>query len=184
MPFAVAVAAVAWLGLGLAMFTTRLLDVGSPGPVFGTAPPQTTQSTTWVAIFFGAVYLISGACMMVEAQRLHNPEAVLFRRLDKRHDKQVARTAAAEAVAVRAQQAVDLHNGELDREDARRRAAVTARKALGAEAAHHARLIMAAILGDPSKTGITGTGPIPELPPAVSPPVLPPADDDPDRPNR
>lgn len=181
--FVVAAAAIAWLGLGLAMFATRLLGNGSPGPAFGTAP-QTTQSHPLAAIFFGAIYLISGACMMVEAQRLHNPEAVLFRRLGKRHDKQVAITAAAEAVAVRAQQAVDLHNDELDREDARRQTAITARRALGAEAANHARLSMAALLSGPGNADITKTGPVLELPPTVSPPVLPPADDDPDRPNR
>ena len=171
----IAVAAVPWLGLGLAMFITRLMDVGSAGPAFGAVVSQSTQPTTLIAIFFGAVYLISGACTMVEAARLHNPEAALYRQLGKRLDRQVARTAAAEASMVRAQEAVQLHDSELEREEARRHAAVVARRALGAEAASHARIRMAALLSDPSKTGITETRP--GLPPAVSPPALPMADD-------
>ena len=179
--FAVAAAATAWLGLGLAMFITRLLDSGSPGPAFGTAAPQTTQHTGLIAIFFLAVYLISGTCMMVESQRLHNPEAALSRRLGKRLDKQVARTAEAEAVAERAQHAVDLHNDELEREKARYQAAITARRALALEAASHARLLMSAIMGDPSKTGITETEPVLELPSAT---LLRPDDEDNPDPDR
>jgi uncharacterized membrane protein YhaH (DUF805 family) len=163
--FAVLAAAIAWLGLGLAMFITRLLNPGSAGPAFETAAPQSTQPTTLIAIFFGAVYLISGTCMMIEAMRLHNPEAALHRRLGKSLDKQVARTAEAEAEAERAQRAVDLHNDELAREKARYHAAINARKALALEAASHARLRMSAILGDPSKTAITETEPALELPP-------------------
>lgn len=181
--FAIAAAATAWLGLGLAMFITRLLDSGSAGPVFGTATPQTTQPTTLIAIFFGAIYLVSGTCMTVEAQRLYNPEAALHRRLGKRLDKQVARTAEAEATAERAQRAVDLHKDELEREKARYRAAVNARKALALEAASHARLRMSAILGDPSKTAITETEPLLELPPADNEDNTDP-DGDPDKPNR
>lgn len=164
--FAVASAAIAWLGLGLAMFITRLLGSGSQGPSFEAAAPQATQPTTLIAIFFGAIYLISGTCMMVEAQRTHNPEAALHRRLGKRIDQQVARTAEAEAEAERAQRAVDLHNDELEREKARYQAAINARRALALEAASHARLRMSAIMGDPSKTGITETEPVLELPPA------------------
>jgi len=163
---AVAVAAIAWLGLGLAMFITRLLDVGSTGPSFGTAAPQSSQHTALIAIFFGAVYLISGICMAVETYRLHNPEAVLHRRLGNQFDKQVIRTATAEALATRAQQAVDLHNREMAREYVRYRAAINARKALAGEAATHARLMMAAQLNDPSKTAITETEPVLELPSA------------------
>lgn len=181
--FAVAAAATAWLGLGLAMFITRLLNSGSAGPAFQTAAPQATQPTTLIAIFFGAVYLISGTCMMVEAQRLHNPEAALHRRLGKRLDKQVARTATAEALAERAQRAVDLHNDELEREKARYHAAINARKALALEAASHARLRMSAILGDPSKTLTAEHEPVLELPPAAEDNADP-DDADPDRPNR
>jgi len=164
--FAVAAAATAWLGLGLAMFITRDLDSGSTGPRFGTAALQNTQHTTLIAIFFLAIYLISGACMLIEAQRLHNPEAVLTRRLGKHLDKQIARTAKAEAAAMRAQEVVNLHNRELEREKIRYRAAILAHKALAGEAASHARLRMAALLRDPSKTGITETEPVLELPPA------------------
>lgn len=162
--FAVAAAATAWLGLGLAMFITRLLDSGSAGPAFGTAAPQTTQHTGLIAIFFLAVYLISGTCMLIESQRLHNPEAALLRRLGKLLDKQVTATAQAEAVAKRAQEVVDLHNEELEREAARYRAAITARKALALEAASHGRLIMSAVMSHPSKTGITQIEPVLELP--------------------
>ncbi len=163
--FTVAVAATAWLGLGLAMFITRMLDSGNAAPAFGTAAPQPAQHTTLIAIFFLAIYLISGTCMMVEAQRLHNPEAALHRRLGKLLDKQTARTAKAEATAARAQEAFDLHNREYAREYIRYRAAIAARKALAGEAASHARLIMASSMGDPSKTGVTEIEPALELPP-------------------
>ena len=64
----------------------------------------------------------------------------------------------------RARAAVDHHDGELDREDHRRKAAIAERQALGAEAANYARLLMAGMLRDPAKTGLTETGPTPQLP--------------------
>ena len=41
----------------------------------------------------------------------------------------------------------------------RRQAAIVERQALGAEAANYARIVMAAMMADPAKTGITETGP-------------------------
>lgn len=165
--FAVAAAAAVWLGLGTAMFLVRWQDSGASGPVFGSAPVQNHEHTLLVAVFFSAVYLISGACTLIEAERLHNPDYSAYRRLRARHSAQVARTAEADATVDRARSAVSQHSGELDREDHRRIAAITARQALGAEAANYARLLMAAMMRDPAKTGITETGPVPELP--VSP---------------
>src|SRR5262249_4455002 len=162
--FAVAATVTVWLGLGTAMFLVRWLDKGSVVPLFGTTPTQATQPTLLIALFFAAVYVISGACTIFEAERLHNPEYAAYQRLSKLYNKQVVRTADAEATVDRARSAVDHHSGELDREDHRRIAAITARKALGSEAANYARLLMAALMRDPAKTGITETGPVPELP--------------------
>jgi hypothetical protein len=164
--FTVAAAAITWLGLGLAMFITRDLDSGSTGPTFGTAAPQTSQHTTLIAIFFLAIYLASGTAMMIEAKGLYNPEAALGQRLGKHLDKQVTRTAKAEAIAVRAQEAVNLHDREMTREYIRYRAALTARQALAGEAASLARVRMAGQLKNPSMTAITETKPTLELPSA------------------
>ena len=155
--------ATVWLGLGLAMFLIRWRDNSSAGvPSFNqTVTPA--QSTLWVAMFFAAIYLISGACTMFEAERLYNPEYFAFRRLRKRYRKQAERVATAEAVADRARAALELHDGELERERQRRIAAIADRKALAAEAANYARVLMAAMMRDPAKTGITETGPVPEL---------------------
>ena len=71
--------------------------------------------------------------------------------------------ADAEATVERARTAVDHNDGELDREDHRRKAAVAERQALGAEAANYARLLMAAMLRNPAQTGLTETGPSPQL---------------------
>jgi hypothetical protein len=154
---------IVWLGLGLAMFLIRWRDASATG-----APslngPATTQPTLWVAIFFAAIYLISGACTMFEAERLYNPEYFAFRRLRRRYHKQAKRVASADAAADRARAAVDLHEGELDREEQRRDAAIADRQALGAEAANYARVLMAGMMRDPAKTGITETGPVPQLP--------------------
>jgi hypothetical protein len=172
--FAVTAAAAVWLALGAAMFLVRWLDTGTAVPAFGStqlggASVPAPGHQILVALFFGSVYLISGACTAFEAERLHNPEYSAYRRLDKLHLQQVHRTAAAEARLSRARSAVEHHAGELAREDHRRSAAITARKALGAEAANYARLLMAARMRDPAKTGITETGPVPELP---APPPL------------
>jgi len=155
---------IVWLGLGLAMFLVRWRDnAAAASPSFGgTTVPA--QSTLWVATFFAAIYLISGACTMFEAERLYNPEYFAFRRLRKRYRKQAKRVAQADAEADRARAALELHDGELDREEQRRIAAIADRKALAAEAANYARVLMAAMLRDPAKTGITETGPVPPMP--------------------
>lgn len=158
-------AAAVWLGLGLAMFLVRWLDTaGAAGPSLGGAPAH-RSSSIWIAAFFAAIYLISGACTLFEAERLYNPEYFAFLRLGKHYRALAERRAAAEAAVDRARAAVDLHDGELDREEQRRLAAIAERKALAAEAANHARILMAAMMSDPAKTGITETGPVPELPP-------------------
>lgn len=164
--FTVAAAAITWLGLGLAMFITRDLDSGSTGPAFGTAVPQTSQHSTLIAIFFLGIYLASGTAMMIEAKRLYNPEAAWARRAGKHFDKQVTRTAKAEAMAVRAREAVDLHDREMAREYMRYRAALTGCQALAGEAASLARIRMAGQLKNPSMTAITETKPTLKLPSA------------------
>ncbi len=154
-----------WIGLGLAMFLVRWLDTGTstPSDTFGN-PTPTTHSTPLVALFFAAIYLISGACTIFESERLYNPEYFAYVRLGKQYQQQAQQVAEAEATVERARAAVDHHDGELNREDHRRDAAIAERQALGAEAANYARILMAAMLRDPAKTGLTETGPIAELP--------------------
>jgi hypothetical protein len=156
--------AAVWITLGLAMFLVRWLDTGAStsSDNFGAAP--TAHPTPLVALFFAAIYLISGACMIFEAERLYNPEYFAYARLGKQYRQQARTAAAAEATMERARAAVDHHDGELDREDHRRTAAIAERQALGAEAANYARILMAAMLQNPAQTGLTETGPIPQLP--------------------
>ncbi len=161
-----AVTTTIWLGLGLAMFLVRWLDTGAstPSDTFG-SPAPSAHPTPLVALFFLAIYLISGGCTIFEAERLYNPEYFAYMRLTKRLHQQEQKVAEAQATVERARAAVDHHDGELDREDHRRQAAITERQALGAEAANYARLLMAKMLQDPAKTPLTETGPTPQLPP-------------------
>lgn len=160
------VSAVVWVGLGLAMFLIRWRDQGTvSGLNFGQTQAQgPAQSPLWLAIFFAAIYFISGACTMFEAERLYNPEYFAFRRLRKQYRKQAKSVAEAEAAKDRAEAALELHDGELQREDQRRIAAIADRRALAAEAANYARVLMASMMRDPAKTGVTETGPVPDMP--------------------
>lgn len=159
--------AAVWLGLGLAMFLVRWLDTSDAAApsLNGSSASVHQPPSIWIAVFFAAIYLISGACTLFETERLYNPEYFAFIRLGKQYREHAARLATADATVDRAQAALDVHDSEFDREEQRRVAAVAERQALGAEAANHARILMAAILSDPAKTGLTETGPVPEMPP-------------------
>jgi hypothetical protein len=146
---AAALITVAWIGLGLATVLIPLLGTGA-------------HFTPRTALFSGATYLISGACVIFLSEKLYDPGYFAFRRLAKRASDQAKLVARAEADKDRAEAALELHDGELQREDQRRMAAIADRKALAAEAANYARILMAAMLQDPAKTGITKTGPVPE----------------------
>jgi hypothetical protein len=165
------VTATVWVGLGLAMFLVRWLDTGASASsdTFGTTAPS-AHPTPLVALFFAAIYLISGACTIFEAERLYNPEYFAYVRLRKQYQDQAQKVAETEATAERARAAVDHHDGELDREDHRRQAAIAERQALGAEAANYARILMAVMLQDPSKTNLTELGPTPDNPPDAADP--------------
>ncbi len=160
-------ASVVWLGLGLAMFVIRWLGQNTNGSLSlsltspsSSGPPH---YNLWQAIFFAAIYLVSGTCTLLETERLYNPEYFAFRRLRKHYHEQAKQVAKAEAARERAESALEQHDGELHREDQRRVAAVADRQALGAEAANYARVLMAAMMRDPAKTGLTETGPVPEM---------------------
>jgi hypothetical protein len=146
---ATALITVAWIGLGLATFLIPLLGTGA-------------HFTPLAALFSGATYLISGAYAIFLSEQLYDPEYFAFRRLEKRYSDQAKLVTMAEADKDRAEAARELYDGELQREDQRRIAAIADRKALAAEAANYARILMAAMLQDPAKTGITKTGPVPE----------------------
>ena len=159
---AVVMTAVVWTGLGLAMFLIRWLGTGA-GTSSGTfsSLASSPHHTPLVALFFTAIYFISGACTIFGAERLYNPEYFAYVRLAKQYRRQAQKAAEAEATVDRARFAVDHHEGELYREDHRRQAAIAERQALGAEAANYARILMAVMLHDPAKTGLTETGPVP-----------------------
>jgi hypothetical protein len=176
---AVILTATVWLGLGTAMFLVRWRDTANAsGPSFTNAAAA-GHPAPWIAIFFAAIYLISGVCTWFEAERLYNPEYFAFVRLGKQYRKQAAQVAQANATVDRARSAVDHHAGELDREDYRRLAAIGERQALGAQAASHARILMAGMLRDPAKTSLTEAGPVPAMRALLAPspefPELPPS---------
>jgi hypothetical protein len=146
---ATALITVAWVGLGLAMVLIPLLGTG-------------THYSPVAALFSGATYLISGACAIFLSEQLYDTGYFAFRRLAKRYNDQVKLVTKAEADKDRAEAALELYDGDLQREDQRRIAAIADRKALAAEAANYARILMAAMLQDPAKTGLTKTGPAPQ----------------------
>ncbi len=157
----VTLTAAVWLLLGAAMYLVRcFVSSGSPF-AFGNSSFSTVQHPALVALFFAAIYLISGVCTIYEAERLYNPEYFAYRRLGKQLRKQARITASAVAEVDRARSALDHHAGELDREDHRRKVAIAERQSLGTEAANYARYLMATMLADPAKTGLTETGPLP-----------------------
>jgi hypothetical protein len=165
--FPLVLAAVVWLGLGLAMFVIRWLGQATPsGLSLSLTQSQSSapHHNLWVAIFFGAIYLVSGTCTMLETERLYNPEYFAFRRLGQQYSEQAQQVAKAEAGRDRAEAVLERHDGDLHREDQQRMAAITDRRALGAEAANYARVLMASMMNDPAKTGITETGPVPDMP--------------------
>jgi len=156
--------ALAWLSLGVMMLLIRWHTPQLGGPSsggFGAAQPGQSGLT---AGFFFSIYLVSGAGTVFEAERKSSPELLAFMRLGKLVSKQEDLVVALEGQLARAQAALDLLDGDLDREDHSRRAAILARQALGADAANFARIMMAALLGDPAKTGLTENGPVLELP--------------------
>jgi hypothetical protein len=156
-------AAVAWFGLGVMMLLVRWFTPtgGASGTGFGVQP---SGSPALTAGFFFSIYLISGVGTVFEAERNYNPVYLAYVRLGKLLRKQEAVVVALEAQLERARAVADMLAGDLDREDHRKRAAILERQAFGAEAANMARVLMAAMLQDPAKTGLTETGPVPQLP--------------------
>jgi hypothetical protein len=157
-------AALAWFGLGLMMLLVRWFTptgTQSSGGGFDVSSPGSPALT---AGFFFSIYLISGAGTVFEAERHYNPVYFAYVRLGKLLRKQQAVVVSLEAQLERARAVADMLAGDLDREEHRKRAAVLERQAFGAEAANHARILMAAMLRDPAKTGLTETGPVTELP--------------------
>ena len=140
---------VGWIGLGLATVLTPLLGTGA-------------LFTPAAALFSSAIYLTSGATAMFLSEKLYEPGYFGFRQLARQYAWQAMLVAKAEAGRDRAEAVLELHDGELQREDQLRAAAIADRKALAAEAANYARVMMAAMLRDPAKTGLTKAGPVPE----------------------
>jgi len=103
--------------------------------------------------------------LQYRAQSPNEPTSTLrLRRLARRERLQATRVAKAAAERDRARAAVELHSAELDREDQRHIAAIAERTALGAMAANYATVLMAKMMKDPAKTGITDAGPVPNEP--------------------
>lgn len=161
-------AAVAWFGLGIMMLLVRAFTQTPPdtstGTLGGPSPSGSPASSLLTAGFFFSIYVISGAGTVFETERHYNPVYFAYVRLSKLLRKQEAMVVALEAQLERARAVTDMLAGDLDREDHRKRAAILERQAFGAEAANMARVLMAAMLKDPAKTGLTETGPVPELP--------------------
>jgi hypothetical protein len=164
---AVRATALIWVGLGLAMFLVRWqVTTASPAFCFGGCTAAGTGHPALVALFFAAIYAISGTCTIVEAERLYNPVYFALGRLGRMLRRQATVAARVAGEMERARSAVDHHSGEFEREDYRRAAAIAERKALGAEAANYARILMASFMQDPAKTHVTEMGPSPDMPPA------------------
>jgi hypothetical protein len=157
-------AAVAWFGLGIMMLLVRWFTPPLGAPSSGGFDVSSSGSSALTAGFFFSIYFITGAGTAFEAERHYNPVYFAYVRLGKLLRKQEAVVVSLEAQLERARTVADMLAGDLDREEHRKRAAVLERQAFGAEAANLARILMAAMLRDPAKTGLTETGPVTELP--------------------
>jgi len=162
--FPLVLSSVVWLGLGFAMFFIRWQNIHIATLLQTSGqqqPSSSSHSAVWQALFFLAIYLVSGACTLFEAERLYNPEYTAFKRLRMQYNEQAKVVAKAEAERSRAESVRELHDAELQRQGRMRDHAIADRRALGMEAANYARVLMAAIMGDPAKTAVTETGPVP-----------------------
>lgn len=175
----VVVCFLAWLALGGALFLVRwnsgLLE-SAGGVLVDEATRRTRIARGQVsALFFGALYLVSGVVTAFEAARWHDPRFTALRRLSEQTTVQQRRVAELAGECERARHVAGLHERETAREEARRQAARQQRRALGAEAANYARYLMACLMADPSRTAVTESGPRIEEPPATPPFPVPPA---------
>lgn len=168
----VAVSAAVWLLLGAALVHVRLTSHAAPaagGFSDAAAQEQLIPQAQASAFFFGALYLISGVGVALVAARLTNPAYQAARRSEAACERQEVTVARLRGEVERARSSVAHHSGEFDRDLARRDSAHTERQALGAEAANYARVLMAQLMGDPRRTGVVDTGPIPGPPAADDP---------------
>jgi len=158
--------ALTWLGLGAALVYVRWTSADVPAVLSGFTGVTSTQvqqlhQAHASAFFFGALYLISGLGTALEVARRTNPAARALRRGDAACARQERIVDLLVGEATRARHAMDHHGGEFDRDLARRDSARADRQALGAEAANYARVLMAQLMHDPRRTGVTDTGPLP-----------------------
>jgi hypothetical protein len=166
--------AVVWLGLGLALFYVRWTSAASTQTSFSGIQVNTShqaQQAHAAAVLFGALFLASGFAAAMEAARVTNPAYVAYRQAASALAAGQRQVAARAGMARRARLAVEHHAGEFDRDLARRDEACAERRALGAQAANYARVLIATSLQDPRKTGLTESGPVPPTGPDQDPPT-------------
>lgn len=156
--------AAVWLSLGAALFYVRWTSAASASSTGGFSTANSDQSqhahqAHAAALFFGALFLISGIAAAFEAGRLANPAFRAVQRSSAACESQEVVVARAAAEVERAKCAFDHQDGELERDGLRRDHARSERIALAAEAANYGRVLMAQLMQDPRKTGVTATGP-------------------------
>lgn len=154
-----------WVLLGATLVYVRWTTPFAPSGTGGFGATAAAQDGLRLAhagaVFFGALYLISGVGMALVATRLTNPAYRALRRSEAACERQEAVVARLRGEADRARNSVAHHSGEYDRDLARRDSARAERQALGADAANYARVLMAQLMRDPRKTGVTDRGPVP-----------------------
>jgi len=154
-----------WLLLGLVAFVARAeAPRASASSGFGSSTGHVTTDLITAAVFIG-LYLASGLGAVVAAYLQHNPLHTGLRRAATVLRAAVRREAAARARLARAVAVLEQHDRERERELARRDSARSIVLARMAELQNHARLLIAIGKQDPGHTdGVTGSGPVPELP--------------------
>jgi hypothetical protein len=160
----VIVSALVWLGLGFALFYVRWTSAATTQTSFSGIQVDTShqaQQAHAAAVLFGALFLASGFAAAMEAARVTNPAYAAYRQATAALAAAQKRVAVRVGLARRARLAVEHHAGEFDRDLARRDQACAERRALGAQAANYARVLIATSLQDPRKTGLTESGPLP-----------------------
>ncbi|MGX7826034.1 hypothetical protein ACTG9Q_13165 [Actinokineospora sp. 24-640] len=142
---------IAWVLLGVVVFTVRLLVAESSGGTPGIGPSEWTKMIA-AAIMFGALYLASGVVAGVGEYLTRNPYRSSYRNAQRQFDKAIRRLHRSQPPYERAVNVLRVHTRNREREERNYEAAKRQRLAWASEWKRHAAIVIAAHLQSPSAT--------------------------------
>lgn len=148
-----------WVALGVGLFWLRW-NAASFTPAAAqydgtTAGPTDRQDHTekLLAVVLATIYLATGVLAWLDGYKLTNRAATALRRAHRALDRINPLVADKTARVTRLAEHQTIHEHDLDTIEAQRLIAHDARRALATELKEHARVQLAANLGDPEATG-------------------------------